>query len=306
MIVLPVFALIVAGWLTQRLGVLGPHATVELNRFVVYLALPALLFEVVANAHWRDLWQPGFIVAYGIACAVTFALAFVPRLRGPQPLANGTIDGLGASYSNTGYLGFPLVLAALGTAAAPLLATATIITACVMFAIAIILIEVGQQDSTRWPQLVKRVGRSLIGNPLVIAPLLGAIFPLSGLEVPTPFGTFVKLLAGAASPCALVALGLFLAGRRKTVRGGWGIVALLVVLKLIVQPAVTWAIARFAFDLAPLPTHTAVLIAALPTGTGPFMLAEFYRRDADITAKAILVSTTLSILTISLYLALIR
>jgi len=58
-VVLPIFALIFAGWLVRRLGILGPQATTELNRFVVYLSLPALLFDIVAHARWADLWQPG-------------------------------------------------------------------------------------------------------------------------------------------------------------------------------------------------------------------------------------------------------
>ncbi len=56
LIVLPIFALVFAGWLTRRIGVLGPNATTELNRFVVYLALPALLFDITSHAHWSDLW----------------------------------------------------------------------------------------------------------------------------------------------------------------------------------------------------------------------------------------------------------
>ena len=71
LIVLPIFALILAGWVTRKIGVLGAAATTELNRFVVYLALPALLFDIVAHAHWADIWQPGFIAAFGLPSGVT-------------------------------------------------------------------------------------------------------------------------------------------------------------------------------------------------------------------------------------------
>ena len=69
LIVLPIFALIGAGWIARRSGVLGPHATGEINRFVVWLALPALLFDIVAKARWSDIWQPGFIAVFGIGAA---------------------------------------------------------------------------------------------------------------------------------------------------------------------------------------------------------------------------------------------
>jgi predicted permease len=102
-----------------------------------------------------------------------------------------------------------------------------------------------------------------------------------------------------------VALGLFLAQRPAT-RQDLASGALLIALKLVAQPAITWLLAAVIFRLPPLMTHTAVLLSALPTGTGPFMLAEFYRREADVTSNAILISTILSIVTVSAYLAIIR
>ena len=82
--------------------------------------------------------------------------------------------------------------------------------------------------------------------------------------------------------------------------------ALLVGLKLVLQPAATWLLATSVFGLSPLLTHTAVLLAALPTGTGPFMLAEFYRREAGVTSTVVLASTVVSLATISAYLAVSR
>ncbi|WP_454883110.1 AEC family transporter [Sphingomonas oryzagri] len=73
MIVLPIFALVLVGWLVRRIGALGPHATTELNRFVVYLALPALFFDIVAHGRWIYIWQPGFVAAFGLAGAMVFA-----------------------------------------------------------------------------------------------------------------------------------------------------------------------------------------------------------------------------------------
>ena len=303
-VVLPIFALIFAGWLARRVGVLGPNATSELNRFVVYLALPALLLDITAHARWVDVWQPGFVAAFGLGTALVFSVTIVVRLRHRRHLADAAIDGLNAGYANTGFVGFPLVLVALGREALAPTLIATIITACVLFAVAIVLIETGLQTERRRKQLVAKVGGSLLRNPLLVAPVLGVIIPLSGLSVPTSAESFLKLLGGAASPCALVALGLFLATKRESAGQDIGSAALLVGFKLILQPLVTWVLATAVFDLSPLLTHTAVLLAALPTGTGPFMLAELYRREADITSKVVLTSTVVSVLTISGYLAL--
>ena len=305
MVVLPIFALIFAGWLARRTGVLGPQATTELNRFVVYLALPALLFDVIAHARWVDLWQPGFIAAFGLSSVLIFAVTIAVRLRRPRHLADAAIDGLNAGYANVGFMGFPLALVALGREALAPTTIATIVTVCAVFAIAIVLIEIGLQTERRRTHLVMKVGRSLLRNPLLVAPALGALVPLSGLSIPDPVEGFLKLLGGAASPCALVALGLFLAAKRPATERDAGSTVLLVGFKLVVQPVVAWVLATAVFGLPPLLTHAAVLLAALPTGTGPFMLAEFYRREANVTSSVILVSTILSVLTVSGYLALV-
>nr|WP_176023007.1 AEC family transporter [Brucella pseudintermedia] len=305
-VVLPVFALIFSGWGAFKLKILGPHAIAELNRFVVYLALPALLFDIMANTNGSELWQPGFIAVFLLSSAIAFALPFVVRLRGKLPLADTALDGLNAAYPNTGYMGIPLSMIAFGSGVLAATTISIIITVCVTFAFAIVLIEIGLQTEKKPLRLIWKVMRSLIRNPLLVAPALGAAASFLGLTIPAPAETFLKMLGGAASPCALVALGLFLAQPRKIERESVNAVAFLVAVKLIVQPLATWLLAIYVFGLPPLLAQSAALLAALPTGTGPFMLAEHYRREATITSNVILYSTVLSILTLSAYLALIR
>jgi malonate transporter and related proteins len=296
LIVLPIFALVFAGWLARRIGVLGPNATTELNRFVVYLALPALLFDITSHAHWAELWQPGFIAAFGIS-------TFVSQLRGSRHLADAAIDGLNAGYANTAYMGFPITLAVIGEPSRAPTTIASIITVCILFAIAIILIEVGLQSEARVLRIMKKVGISLACNPLIAAPILGALFPITGIAVPGAADTFLKMLGDAASPCALVALGLFLAAKTERDTTATASTAMLASFKLVLHPLITWVLASMVFHLTPTLTKTAVLLAAMPTGTGPFMLAEFYAREASITSRVILVSTVISVLTVSAYLA---
>lgn len=301
--VLPIFALVLSGWIVRRIGLLGAAATTELNRFVVYLALPALLFDVVAKADLGEIWQPGFIAAFGLGSAIIFAGTLLARLR--RGLADATIEGLNAAYANTGFLGFPLALAVLGREALGPTLVATIITACILFAVAIVLIETGLQKERQGWRLFVRVGRSLATNPLLVAPAVAAIFPLTGTSLPTPIGSFFDLLGGAASPCALVALGLFLAAERQADSSGPALTGALLATKLVGQPAVTWVLAVPVFQLSPALATTAVLLAALPTGTGPFMLAEFHGRQAALTSRVILLSTLVSVLTVSAYLSVV-
>jgi predicted permease len=308
-IVLPIFALVFVGFGARRVGILGPNATTELNRFVVYLALPALLFDIMAHTGWVKLDQPAFAAVFALSCFIVFGLTVLLRLNGRRHLADVSIDGLNAGYGNTGFIGFPLCLIVFGRGSLGLTTIAAIITVCVLFAVAIVLIEIGLQTEARPARLLLKVGRSLIRNPLLVAPVLGALWAATGLAVPASAETFLRLLGDAASPCALVALGLFLGERRVpsardvTPEGEALGSLLLVALKLILQPAIAWVLATHVFRLAPPLTHLVVVLAALPTGTGPFMLAEFYGREATVTARSILLSTIGSLVTVSAYLA---
>lgn len=297
-IIAPIFALILAGFLCRRKNVLGAAAASELNRFVVYLALPALLFEIMATTHWSELNQPGFVAAFGIGAAVAFIASMALRLRGARHLADAAIDSLNASYANVGFIGFPLCLMALGREAMAPAVVSVIITVCVLFGFAIVLIEFGLQQEKRPLASFAKVGRSLMRNPLLIAPLLGALWSAGGAPLPTALASMLKLLGDAASPCALVSLGAFLAARQNQRAGS--AVSVLVALKLFLQPAVTWFLAFHLFAMPPAWASAAVLLAALPTGTGPYMLAELYQREAAVTSSTILISTIGSVFTIAL------
>ena len=136
-VVLPVFALILLGYLCRRSGRMGPTGASELNRFVVWLGLPALLFSVVATSTWEQLWQPGFIAAFAIGCLGVFAFTLAYRMLQKQPLVDASLDALGASYANTGYVGIPLCMLVLGDEALQPAMVASIVVVCVLFAIAL-------------------------------------------------------------------------------------------------------------------------------------------------------------------------
>ncbi|WP_324731666.1 AEC family transporter [Pseudomonas paeninsulae] len=296
-VILPIFALILAGYLCRRTGVLGPSAASEINRLVVWLCLPALLFEATATAVWTQIWQPQFILAYSLGTLLVFLLTLCWRLRRVANLADASIQGLSASYANTGYMGIPLCLLVFGDEGLQPALIASLIVICVLFALAVVCIEVALQDEKSLRRATAKVLLALIKNPLVVAPLLGGLWALGGQALPAPLHRFIDLLASATAPCALISLGLFLA--HKQVGRSEGSVAL-VLIKLIAHPLITWVLAFHVLQLPPLWAAAALLLSALPTGTGPYMLAEFYRREAAVVSSTILLSTLGSLLSLSL------
>lgn len=298
---LPVFALILTGWLAARSKVLGPGATDALNRYVVYLSLPALLFRAMTQVDLAHMAHWGFVGAFAGGIAVTFLVSFLPGRGARRPLTDRSIEGLAASYANAGYMGIPLCVALFGAESLAPAAFTTLLTASVLFGFAIALIEFDRQQAPNVGVTLLKVGRALMRNPLLAAPVLGLAWAATGLTLPEGIDRYVALLGASASPCALVTIGLFLA-QTETATAGPGVLRL-VLGKLLLQPIVTAVLAFYVFSMPPLWAWTAVLMSALPIGTGPFMLAKMYGRDARVTSRAILVSTVASVLTVSLLVA---
>ncbi|MGJ4891768.1 AEC family transporter [Bradyrhizobium sp. HKCCYLRH3099] len=299
---LPIFALILTGFLCGRFGVFDRTATDNLNRFAVYLALPALIFTAMSRIGVEQVSQFGFIGAFCGGIAATFATGFViSRLRGRR-VANASIEGLDAGYSNVGFMGIPMCLLVFGPDSAPASIIATLFTASVLFLFAIVVVEMDLQKGATLGTTIAKVARSLLTSPLFVAPVTGLAVGLSGIALPAPFMSFTSLLGGAASPVALVCIGLFLAQERVVTHDATSI-AILVSLKLVMQPAVTALLAFHVFAMPPLWSHSAVILSALPIGSGPFTIAKLYGLEAGVTSGSILVSHIFAVLTVSLLVA---
>lgn len=303
-VVLPVFALVGVGWLAKRAGFLGKTSAYELNQFVVYLGMPALLFQIMATAHWSDLNQPRFAGAFSVGCALTFLFTVLLRRRQAAHLADASLDGLNSGYANVGFIGFPLCAAAFGPQSLPLVTITAITTVSILFGIAVLLVEVALQKGGNFSTAMRKVAVSLLKNPMLLAPMLGVLYGIFFQQLPEGPNRFLSLLASAASPCALVSLGAFI--EEAKIEFHWPKLSSLVALKLLAQPALTWMSAAFLFHLPATLTAIAVVIAGLPTGTGPYMLANMYRRDLSSTAGSVLVSTVCSIVTMSILIGVLR
>ncbi|WP_392887569.1 AEC family transporter [Pseudomonas migulae] len=298
----PVFSLIFVGFFCRRRGILGPNASTELNRFVIYLGLPALLFESMSRLASVQALNLRFVAAFALGMAVVFLATLWLRLRKKAHFIDATIDALGAAYPNSGFLGIPLCLLTFGEAGIAPAIIGTLMTACLLFALAIVMIEMFRQSEKHLGRTLAKVGGSLLRNPIMVAPVLGCMVAWSGVALPTGVQQLFQFLGAAAGPCALVSIGLFLAATHahKVNRQTLG---MLVTMKLLVQPAVTGVLVFWVFELPPMWAWAALLLSALPVGNGPFMLAELFGREANTMSRTILISTLCSLLTVSVILA---
>ena len=299
-VAMPVFLLILIGGIAGRYGFLGQNATGVLNLFVVYLSLPAVLFQAMAHVSPMALVDPGLITAFGGGVLISFLPAVaIARLRG-TPLGNAALHGLSASFCNTGYMGLPLCRMAFGDDSIVPAIITLVITTCPQFALAIALVEADRPGASVGA-IGRRIGKALVRNPLLVAPVAGLAISGMGLTLPLVVERFLTILGGAATPCALVATGMMVAATTERARPL--LVGRLVVLKLFVQPVFAWWIAFRVWDLPHAWAGTAVIMSALPTGASAFVLAQLYGRETASTSGTVLVSTVVSFFTLSILLS---
>ncbi len=297
-VVLPVFAIIGAGWLCGRLGLLGDNASQALNGFVYFAALPALFFGAMATVPLSETFNLPFIFDYLGAIVVLGLLAWVIGRR----LFPGTGDVLGlqnmsALFANTGYMGIPLLLTAFGSAAKLPPIIATVINGAIVMAFYIALVEYHQSDEQHRSKVFADAARGVVKSPLVISAVLGILWSAVGAPVPVFLKTFCDILGAAAPPAALFAMGLFLVG--KSFRGDIKEIGLLTALKLVVHPLLTWGMLL----LVPLDAtweKSLLVLAALPTGSLVFVLSSQYGVYTRRSTGVILASTLASVATLSL------
>lgn len=296
-VVLPVFGIVLAGYLAGRQGLLGAASSEALNRFVYYVALPALFLISMARVEIGAILNVPFLLALGGAQAATFALAAGgAALLFPARLGTLALHGLTAVFANTGYMGIPLLQTAFGEAGTLPAVVATVWHGAVVMGLAIVLLEA---DFNRGSGLaiVTHVARGVASSPLILAAAAGLAASALGLAIPAPLATFCDILAAAAAPCALFAMGLFLVGR--SVTAGAGELGWLVVMKLAVQPAVAYVLAFHLLEMTRLWALSAVVLSALPTGALVFVLAQQYGIYTQRATSAILITTVLSLATLS-------
>ncbi|AWJ83714.1 transporter [Azospirillum sp. TSH58] len=303
-VALPVFAIILAGVLSGKAKLLGPASSEALNKFVYWMALPPVLFLGTAKRSVAEIFNGPFIGAFLGSMLAVYALgALLGWLIHRERTQIQCMQGLNACFSNTGYMGIPLFLAAFGPDRLAPAILATVIMSAIMVGIAVIWLEFANSQGGGIGKALRDVGRALVKNPLIISTALGLAWSvfLSGMPVPRPIAIYCDLMGASAGPCALFAIGLFLATqslKANLLEVGW-----ISALKLVVQPALAWLLIQTLFPLDPFWAGSAIILAGLPTGALTFVVASQYRIYVERTSAAILMSTIASVVTLSFLLA---
>jgi malonate transporter and related proteins len=293
---LPFFALIALGLAASKLWSGREEEMRWLNIFVLYFALPALIFNIVAATPLDQLSNWRFAVAAGFATAFSFVLMMVTgRNAFGFDARTAALCGTAASYGNIGYMGLPLSVAFFGVAAGVPAAIVFCIDCTLLFLLTAIFgaeRKVGQGIGP----LLSRIAKDIATHPFIVATILGVVASGFSIKVPGAIATVLDMLARAAGPTALFALGLTVGLRPFT---GIKLDTLTVsLLKLVVQPALMFALMYFVAGAEANWLKAAVMMAALPTASNAFILARQHNSYVNGASMAVLVTTVVSAVTV--------
>lgn len=293
-------AVIAAGYIVGRIGILGSHAEYVLGRFAFFVLSPALLFTVLARADAGQLLSSLLPVSAAAALVSMVSYAVLARVVWRRATPETTIGSLAAGYTNAGNIGLPVAAYVLEEPA--FVAPVLLLQLVVLSPIALTLLDV----STSGRLSVGRVLSQPFRSPLIIASALGLALSLSGIELPGPVMEPFELVGGAAVPTVLLLFGISLHGTKILQPGSdRRDVVVAVVLKIVVMPITAWAVAAFAFGLSGLPLFAVVVLAALPTAQNVFNYALRFERAVPLARDAVLITTILSVPTLVVIAALL-
>ncbi len=311
----PFFALVLAGYVAARRGWLPLAAIPGLNGFVLFFALPCLLYRFGASMPVAQLLDASVFFSYLLCALVMVAFAISISLNRRIGWNDASFGALVAAFPNTGFMGVPLLVALLGPKSAGPAIVTILVDLLVTTSLCIALSRLDGADEHGASKAAKNALKSVAGNPMPWAILLGAVTSAASITLPKPVEQTLGMLADAASPVALFTIGAVLArSQAMTAKGhaeplGLGDYLPIAVLKLLLHPLLVLMVGAAAISLGvPLDKFALtviVLVAALPSASNVAMLAERYDADNGRIARIILVTTAASFVTFSLAVALL-
>jgi malonate transporter and related proteins len=304
-VTLPFFALVLMGYAAAHRRLLPESAIPGLNAFVLYFALPALLFRFGMNTPIGQLLNPVVLAVSLLASLAIVAFTIALTLSARVQMKDAAFGALVAAFPNTGFMGVPLLTALLGAAAAGPVICALLVD---LFVTSSVCIALAQAHDAKGEGTRAALTHALLGalsNPLPWSIALGVVCALLGWKLGGPLATIVNMLADAASPVALFTIGavLWRAGQHAHTRTPAALYLPVAAIKLFAHPLLVLALAAGAralgASIGAFEVMVLTLAAALPSASSVSLLAERYGADNGRVARIIMSSTALAFITFS-------
>lgn len=297
---LPLFMLILLGFLAVKLGRWQKTVTDSLTKFTFYIAFPIMLFQIMSHFSEHSqidikllfVFFGGSFIVFAIGCLIASKIF---KLNGSE----STIFAMGSIYTNTVFVGIPIIKMLLGDDAIPIVAIIVIFNALILWTLATVSIQFVQMGKFSTKGIVKAF-KNVSKNPIIIGIFTGIVVNFIGLPLPNFIDKSTKMVSEMTAPLSLIVLGMGLAEYK--IRDKLLITTAICTLKLTVLPIVTYILGKL-IGLPTLELQVVVLLSSVSIAINCYMMARQFEVLQGPIASSLLISTTLSSITTPLILS---
>ena len=297
---LPLFILILLGFLAVKLGRWQKTVTDSLTKFTFYIAFPIMLFQIMSHFSEQSeidiklllVFFGGSFIVFAIGCLIASKIF---KLNGSQ----STLFAMGGIYTNTVFVGIPIIKMLLGDQAIPIVAIIVIFNALMLWTLATVSIEFVQMGKLSGRSFIKAL-KNVSKNPIIIGIFTGIVVNYIGLPIPNFINQSTKMVSDMTAPLSLIVLGMGLAEYK--IRDQLLITGSICFLKLAILPIVTYIVGKI-LGLPTLELQVVVLLSSVSIAINCYMMARQFEVLQGPIASSLLISTALSSVTTPLILS---
>lgn len=297
---LPLFILILLGFLAVKLGRWQKTVTDSLTKFTFYIAFPIMLFQIMSHFSEQSeidiklllVFFGGSFIVFAIGCLIASKIF---ELNGSQ----STLFAMGGIYTNTVFVGIPIIKMLLGDQAIPIVAIIVIFNALILWTLATVSIEFVQMGKLSGRSFIKAL-KNVSKNPIIIGIFTGIVVNYIGLPIPNFINQSTKMVSDMTAPLSLIVLGMGLAEYK--IRDQFLITGSICILKLAILPIVTYIVGKL-LGLPTLELQVVVLLSSVSIAINCYMMARQFEVLQGPIASSLLISTALSSVTTPLILS---
>ena len=301
-IIFPLIFLVSAGYVTSSQRFLTKEHIVGLSRFTFYISVPAFLFVNMMQADLNQSFNIEGLLTFYLPVTAMFVIGgCVDRLfisKQPQP-ARHAVFALGTSYSNTVLVGLPIIIAALGEHVVGHVFMIITFHSALLFALTFLLSACEKEHSFSWRKFTK----TMLLNPVVLSITAGIAVNVAPFTIPSDVINSLSLLSQPAIACALFVLGANLAFYK--ISADWRAASIASVMKLLILPALVYIFGRQYMLLDKEMLAVVVLLSASPLGVNAYLVANQIKQHQSTLASSVVISTLLSVVSFSFWLAIL-
>ena len=202
---IPVFLMMVLGYVLHKIGWIDDDFASKLNKFVFLVPLPILLFGDLATVDFSQMWDTRFVLFCFAATVISIGIAVgVSGLWKDNSIRGEFIQ---ASYrSSAALLGIAFIQNIYGTAGmAPLMIIGSVPLYNVIAGLVLSLFKPGRRGFGM--EMLKRTGKGIVTNPIMLGIAAGLLWSALRLPMPQILGKLVSGVGGVATPMGLMAMG---------------------------------------------------------------------------------------------------